>query len=124
MKMKTTVSFEPSALLKFGSIVIMIAVLLILGLRVPLFFRLENLMDVLKQGSILALVALAFHVVLVAGGFDMCGVSGFGVLYNHLSGNRSGDFIIRQTVLLVFQIGLCVFQTLLELSEVCILYKD
>lgn len=73
MKMKTTVSFEPSALLKFGSIVIMIAVLLILGLRIPLFFRLENLMDVLKQGSILALVALAFHVVLVAGGFDMCG---------------------------------------------------
>ncbi len=58
-------------LLHRGTGVIMVAILLVLGLRVNLFFAFNNLMDVLKQGSVLCLVAMGITVVLVGGGFDM-----------------------------------------------------
>lgn len=49
----------------------MLLILLILGLRANLFFAFGNLMDVLKQGGVLSMIAMAITVVLVAGGFDM-----------------------------------------------------
>jgi len=49
----------------------MVLILIILGLRANLFFEPANLMDVLKQGSILTLIALGLTAVLIGGGFDM-----------------------------------------------------
>lgn len=60
-----------SFILHRGTGVIMIAILVVLGLRANLFFAFNNLMDVLKQGSVLSLVAMGITVVLVGGGFDM-----------------------------------------------------
>jgi ribose/xylose/arabinose/galactoside ABC-type transport system permease subunit len=49
----------------------MVMILVILGVRAPLFFAPNNLMDVLKQGGILTMLALGLTLVLVPGGFDM-----------------------------------------------------
>ncbi|MDR0878457.1 MAG: ABC transporter permease [Treponema sp.] len=49
----------------------MVVILLILGIRSPKFFDPNNLMDVLKQGGILTMLALGLTLVLVPGGFDM-----------------------------------------------------
>jgi ribose/xylose/arabinose/galactoside ABC-type transport system permease subunit len=56
---------------KRGTGIGMIVILLVLGIRSPLFFALDNLMDVLKQGGILTMIALGITLVLVPGGFDM-----------------------------------------------------
>ncbi|MFP3043929.1 ABC transporter permease [Treponema primitia] len=56
---------------KRGTGICMVLILLILGIRAPLFFSLDNLMDVLKQGGILTLLSLGLTLVLVPGGFDM-----------------------------------------------------
>jgi ribose/xylose/arabinose/galactoside ABC-type transport system permease subunit len=49
----------------------MIVILLALGIRSPLFFAFNNLMNVLKQGGILTFISLGLTVVMVSGGFDM-----------------------------------------------------
>lgn len=49
----------------------MLMILLVLGFRATLFFAPGNLMDVLKQGSVLTMIAMGITVVLVGGGFDM-----------------------------------------------------
>ena len=54
-----------------GTILGMVAVVALLGIGAPNFFAVDNIFVILKQGSILAFVALALTVVLVAGGFDM-----------------------------------------------------
>lgn len=51
--------------------VAMLLILLVLGLRANLFFAFDNLMDVLKQGGVLSMIAMGITVVLIAGGFDM-----------------------------------------------------
>ncbi|MDR0878857.1 MAG: ABC transporter permease [Treponema sp.] len=56
---------------KRGTGIVMVVVLLILGIRSPMFFNPNNLMDVLKQGGILTMLALGITLVLVPGGFDM-----------------------------------------------------
>jgi ribose/xylose/arabinose/galactoside ABC-type transport system permease subunit len=56
---------------KRGTGIVMVLILLILGIRSPLFFDPNNLMDVLKQGGILTMLALGLTMVLVPGGFDM-----------------------------------------------------
>jgi len=76
-------------LLKRGTGIGMVVILLILGLRAPLFFALSNLMDVLKQGSILTMIALGLTAVLIGGGFDM----GAGALVQ-LTCNLSAGLII------------------------------
>lgn len=58
-------------ILKRGTGIGMIVILLILGIRAPLFFQLENLMAVIKQGSVLTMIALGLTAVLIGGGFDM-----------------------------------------------------
>ncbi len=69
-KMKSRVPLG-SILLQKGTAVGMIGLILILGIRSPAFFELNNLMDVLKQGCVLTLIALSQTIVLIAGGFDM-----------------------------------------------------
>ncbi len=49
----------------------MVIILLVLGVRAPLFFEVENVMNILKQGSVLTLIALGLTIVLIGGGFDM-----------------------------------------------------
>ncbi|MFR3389809.1 MAG: hypothetical protein ACLTT1_03390 [[Clostridium] scindens] len=49
----------------------MIVILYLLGLRAPLFFEMTNIMTVLKQGSVLTMIALGLTAVLIGGGFDM-----------------------------------------------------
>ena len=49
----------------------MIAIILIMGLRAPLFFAPANLMTVLKQSGILCMTAISITSVLIVGGFDM-----------------------------------------------------
>jgi ribose/xylose/arabinose/galactoside ABC-type transport system permease subunit len=50
---------------------IMILILLVLGIRSPLFFAFDNLMNVLKQGGILTFISLGLTTVIISGGFDM-----------------------------------------------------
>ncbi len=76
-------------LLRRGTGIGMVLILLLLGLRANLFFALPNLMDVLKQGSILILIALGLNAVLIGGGFDM----GAGALVQ-LTCNLSAGLII------------------------------
>lgn len=49
----------------------MIAIIVILGLRAPLFFKPGNLMTVLKQSGVLCMTAISITTVLIVGGFDM-----------------------------------------------------
>lgn len=76
-------------LIRRGTGIGMVAILLVLGLRANLFFAIPNLMDVLKQGSILTLIALGLTAVLIGGGFDM----GAGALVQ-LTCNLSAGLII------------------------------
>lgn len=76
-------------LLSRGTGIGMILILVILGLRAPLFFEVTNLMNVLKQGGVLTLIALGLTAVLIGGGFDM----GAGALVQ-LTCNTSAGMII------------------------------
>jgi ribose/xylose/arabinose/galactoside ABC-type transport system permease subunit len=70
----------------------MIIILCVLGIRAPLFFDLANIMTVLKQGSVLTMIALGLTAVLIGGGFDM----GAGALVQ-LTCNLSAGLIIAGT---------------------------
>ena len=61
----------PSVWARWGTIGGMIAVLALITIMAPQFLALNNVFDVLKQGSVLALIGLGLTVVLIAGGFDM-----------------------------------------------------
>lgn len=71
-------------LARWGTLLGMILVVILLGAGSPDFFAPNNVFVVLKQGSTLALVALALTVVLIAGGFDMS-VGAVGQLAANLS---------------------------------------
>ena len=58
-------------LTRWGTIAGMILAILVIGLNAPQFFAPDNLFAVLKQGSILTLLAFGLTLVLIAGGFDM-----------------------------------------------------
>ncbi|HEV7418192.1 MAG TPA: ABC transporter permease, partial [Tianweitania sediminis] len=55
----------------WGTIGGMVVVLALITILAPQFLSLNNIFDVLKQGSVLAFIALGLTVVLIAGGFDM-----------------------------------------------------
>lgn len=55
-------------LLSRGTGLGMIVILCLLGLRAPLFFEMTNIMTVLKQGSVLTMIALGLTAVLIGGG--------------------------------------------------------
>jgi ribose transport system ATP-binding protein len=61
----------PALLSRWGTVAGMLLALLVIGIAAPLFFAADNLFDVLKQGSVLALIALGLTAVLISGGFDM-----------------------------------------------------
>ncbi|MBN9325070.1 MAG: hypothetical protein J0H24_24875, partial [Delftia acidovorans] len=58
-------------LARWGTVIGMLAVLAIIAAMAPQFISINNVFDVLKQGSVLAFIALGLTVVLIAGGFDM-----------------------------------------------------
>jgi ribose transport system ATP-binding protein len=60
-----------SSLTRWGSIVGMMIVLACITALAPQFVSFGNIFDVLKQGSVLAFIAIGLTVVLIAGGFDM-----------------------------------------------------
>ncbi|MCX5477952.1 ATP-binding cassette domain-containing protein [Kaistia geumhonensis] len=58
-------------LARWGTVIGMLVVLAIIAAMAPQFLSINNVFDVLKQGSVLAFIALGLTVVLIAGGFDM-----------------------------------------------------
>ena len=86
---KLNKAFWEDLILRRGTMIGMIAIILFLGLRAPSFFRVKNLMDVLKQSCILILVAMGQTVVLVSGGFDMSAGS-----LLQLTANLAAGFIL------------------------------
>ena len=60
-----------NTLTRWSTIGGMVLALAIITLLAPNFLSINNVFDVLKQGSVLAFIALGLTVVLVAGGFDM-----------------------------------------------------
>jgi ribose/xylose/arabinose/galactoside ABC-type transport system permease subunit len=61
----------PSVWARWGTIGSMVVVLALIAILAPQFLTFNNIFDVLKQGSVLAFIALGLTVVLIAGGFDM-----------------------------------------------------
>ena len=60
-----------AALTRYGTIAGMLLVLAAIGVIAPPFVDIANLLDVVKQGSLLAFVALGLTAMLVVGGLDM-----------------------------------------------------
>lgn len=68
---KTGMEKMSAAIMKKSTGVAMILIILILGIRAPLFFKPGNLLTVLKQSGILCMTAISITSVLIVGGFDM-----------------------------------------------------
>lgn len=86
MKKKNTVS---GFIMKRSTGIAMIIILVILGIRAPLFFSIGNIVTVLKQSGVLCMTALSITVILIVGGFDM----GAGAMVQ-MACNLSAGFII------------------------------
>jgi ribose transport system ATP-binding protein len=56
---------------RWGTVIGMLVTIGIISVLAPEFLAVANVFDVLKQGSVLAFIALGLTVVLIAGGFDM-----------------------------------------------------
>lgn len=67
----TVVPLPGSSLTRWGSIIGMLLALSCIAFLAPQFLSFGNIFDVLKQGSVLAFIAIGLTVVLIAGGFDM-----------------------------------------------------
>lgn len=88
MKQKSELNLL-SILAKHSTGIAMVLIIMILGLRAPLFFKIDNLMTVLKQSGVLVMTALSITTVLIVGGFDM----GAGALVQ-LTSNIAAGLII------------------------------
>ena len=71
---------------RWGTVTGMLLALLVIGIAAPRFFAADNLFDVLKQGSVLALIALGLTAVLICGGFDMSVGAGSQMAANFAAG--------------------------------------
>jgi ribose transport system ATP-binding protein len=92
----------PAALRRWGAFGGMALAVALMGVKAPEFFGPDNLFLVLKQGSIMSLIALALTVVLVSGGLDMS----VGAI-SQLTANLSSGFLIGgSTVVAAFGVGL------------------
>lgn len=91
-------------LLSRGTGLGMIIILCLLGFRAPLFFELSNIMTVLKQGSVLTMIALGLTAVLIGGGFDM----GAGALVQFTCNLSAGLLIAGTSVVLTITSGIVV----------------
>jgi ABC-type sugar transport system ATPase subunit/ribose/xylose/arabinose/galactoside ABC-type transport system permease subunit len=91
-----------AALRRWGAFGGMALAIVLMGVKAPRFFGPENLLLVLKQGSIMSLLALALTVVLISGGLDMS----VGAI-SQLTANLASGFLIGgSTVLTAFGVGL------------------
>lgn len=100
--MKSNASNISTVLLSRGTGIGMIIILFILGLRAPLFFDLTNIMTVLKQGSVLTMIALGLTTVLIGGGFDM----GAGALVQLTCNISAGMLLAGASAILALTAGL------------------
>lgn len=92
----------PASLRRWGAFGGMALAVALMGVKAPEFFGPDNLFLVLKQGSIMSLIALALTVVLVSGGLDMS----VGAI-SQLTANLSSGFLIGgSTVVAAFGVGL------------------
>ena len=90
---KNNIKTIGSSAMKKSTGIAMILIILILGIRAPLFFQVSNLLTVLKQSGILCMTAISITTVLIVGGFDMgagaavqlaCNLAaGLIITYNH-----------------------------------------
>ena len=103
-RMKLSSNNIGTILLSRGTGIGMIVILLILGIRAPLFFDLTNIMTVLKQGSVLTMIALGLTAVLIGGGFDM----GAGALVQLTCNLSAGLLLAGTSVVLTITSGLAV----------------
>ncbi len=85
---------------RWGTTIGMLLTVLAIGFGTPEFFRIPNLLNVLKQGSILTLIAYGQTVVLIAGGFDMSA----GAL-NQLTANLAAGMVVRLGTTLSLALG-------------------
>lgn len=103
-RMKLSSNKISTILLSRGTGIGMIVILLILGIRAPLFFDLTNIMTVLKQGSVLTMIALGLTAVLIGGGFDM----GAGALVQLTCNLSAGLLLAGTSVVLTITSGIAV----------------
>lgn len=108
MNSKKAVEGVQSFLMHRGTGIVMILVLVVLGLRANLFFAFSNLMDILKQGGVLCMIAMGITVVLIGGGFDMGAGATVQMVCNFAAGMILAKFNPWLTVPMGIVVGLCV----------------
>ncbi len=86
----------------------MIAILLAIGVMAPGFFQPENLFDVLKQGSVISLVAVALTCALAVGGFDLSVGANAQLVANVTAGAVLGGLALPVTIVSGVLIGAAV----------------
>jgi ABC-type sugar transport system ATPase subunit/ribose/xylose/arabinose/galactoside ABC-type transport system permease subunit len=77
---------------RWGTVIGMLVTIAIIAMLAPQFIGLGNIFDVLKQGSVLAFIALGLTVVLIAGGFDMSAGAASQFTANVAAGTLLGGF--------------------------------
>ena len=77
---------------RWGTILGMLVTIAVIAFLAPQFVALGNIFDVLKQGSVLAFIALGLTVVLIAGGFDMSAGATSQFAANVAAGTLLGGF--------------------------------
>jgi ABC-type sugar transport system ATPase subunit/ribose/xylose/arabinose/galactoside ABC-type transport system permease subunit len=83
----------------------MVVVLLLIGLLAPNFFQPGNLFDVLKQGSVTALIAIALTTALAVGGFDLSVGANAQLVANVAAGAVIGGLALPSSLVLGVLIG-------------------
>lgn len=87
-------------LIRWGTSLGMLLSIAALGIGAPEFFRPSNLLEILKQGSVLTLIGYGQTLVLLAGGFDMSA----GAL-SQLTSNLAAGFVAKIGTALSFALG-------------------
>lgn len=85
---------------------IMLAILAAFALTCPNFFTMENWLDIVKQGGILSLVALAMTMVLIVGGMDMSVGAMTDICTNLCAGILAGGSGMRLAIPVALAAGL------------------
>jgi ABC-type sugar transport system ATPase subunit/ribose/xylose/arabinose/galactoside ABC-type transport system permease subunit len=83
----------------------MVAILLLIGILAPGFFRPGNLFDVLKQGSVTSLIAIALTCALAVGGFDLSVGANSQLVANVTAGAVIGGMALPTTLVFGVLIG-------------------
>jgi ribose transport system ATP-binding protein len=89
-----------SFLKRWGTISGMILLVIACSIASPRFLAFSNIFDILKQGSVLSLIALGLTIALISGGFDMS-VGALSQLTSNLSAGLIAGGLATSTTLLV-----------------------